>query len=240
MPKFNNRWVVQPHGPLDQLDTGLWSVEGEIVMPLGRFPRRMTVIALSDGRLAVWSPIPLDEARMAELDSFGRVAFLIAPGVGHRLDLRSWATRYPRAKLLSPSGAREAVSMAVPVAATSDIMGDPEVGFVTVPGTGGKEGALLVRRDGRFSLVVNDIVANVHHPRGIGAQVMARLGGFGVRRPRMPRAVRKMFVKDGRQLAAQLRNWAADPELTRIVVSHGDTVIHDPAGVLERVAAKLN
>ena len=49
-----------------------------------------------------------------------------------------------------------------------------------------------------------------------------------------------MFVKDGRQLAAQLRNWAADPELTRIVVSHGDTVIHDPAGVLERVAAKLN
>ena len=144
MPKFNNRWVVPPHGPLEQLDTGLWSVEGEIVMPLGRFPRRMTVVALSDGRLTVWSPIPLDEARMAELDSFGRVAFLIAPGVGHRLDLRSWATRYPKAKLLSPSGAREAVSMAVPVAATSDIMGDPEVGFVTVPGTGG-QGRRLTR-----------------------------------------------------------------------------------------------
>jgi hypothetical protein len=240
MSKFNNRWTVQPHGPLEQVDTGIWSVEGEIVMPLGHFPRRMTVVALTGDRLAIWSPVPLDKPTMAQLDALGHVAFLIVPGVAHRLDIRAWATRYRGTKVICPPGARDAVSEAIPVAATSDILDDPGVQFETVDGVDGKEAVLKVIRDGRLTLIVNDILANVRHPHGIGAKIMARLFGFGIKRPRMPRPAKRMFVTDGAKLAAQLRGWAADPQLTQIIVSHGDIIKYDPAGVLENAAADLD
>ncbi|CAM3073862.1 DUF4336 domain-containing protein [Sphingomonas antarctica] len=240
MPKFNDKWVVQPHGPLIELDRGLWTVEGEIVMPLGRFPRRMTVVALSDGRLLIWSPVPVDRATLQAIEAKGRIAFLIVPGIGHRLDIRAWASRFAKAQVLSPPGAREAVGEAVPVTATIDILGDPDVSFAAADGTDGKEGVLRVIRDGRLTLVVNDILANVRHPHGLGAKIMARLFGFGISRPRMPRPAKRMFVKDGRALAAQMRGWAADPALTRIVVSHGDVIEDDCAAVFERAAADFD
>jgi hypothetical protein len=240
VPKFNDKWIVQPHGPIEQVDEGIWSVEGEIVMPLGRFPRRMTVVALSGGRLAVWSPVPLDKPSMAALEALGQVAFLIVPGPGHRLDIRAWAARYRSAKVLCPPGAREAVSEAVPVAATGDVLEDDDVHFCPVQGVGGLEGVLKITRSGRLTLVVNDILANVRHPHGIGAKIMARLFGFGVHRPRMPRIGKRMFVKDAALLAAQMRGWAADPKLTRVIVSHGDIIDSDCAAVLERAAQDLD
>lgn len=64
MPKINTEWKVEPHGPLERLDDGLATVAGEIRMPLGRFPRRMTVVSLEGGRSAIWSAIPVDEQTM--------------------------------------------------------------------------------------------------------------------------------------------------------------------------------
>ena len=63
MSKVNEEWKVGPHGPLERLDDGLLTVAGEIRMPLGNFPRRMTVIALDGGRSAIWSAIPLGSRR---------------------------------------------------------------------------------------------------------------------------------------------------------------------------------
>ena len=239
MPKFNTEWIVGPHGPLKRLDTGLFTVAGEVVMPLGRFPRRMTVAALSGGRVAIWSAIPLREHEMAEIEAMGEVAFLIVPGPGHRLDIAPWKARYPKARVVCPPGARKRVEEVVPVDATGDVLNDPEVRFETVAGVGELEGALLVRREGRLTLVVNDILANVRHPHGIGANIMARLLGFGVKRPRMPRIGKRMFVKDIEALAADFRRWAAEPGLTLVVVSHGEVIDRNPHAVLEQVAADL-
>ena len=69
---------------------------------------------------------------------------------------------------------------------------------------------------------------------------MAWLLGFGVKRPRMPRPVRRMFVSDANLLAAQLRGWSADPALTRIVVSHGEVIEDDCGAILDRAAQDLD
>lgn len=238
MAKFNTEWTVGPHGPLERLDEGLFTVAGEIVMPLGRFPRRMTVVALAGGRVAIWSAIPLREPEMAEIEAMGAVAFLIVPGVGHRLDVLPWKKRYPRALVICSPGARKMVEEAVPVDATA--LDDPEVRFETPMGVGKMEAALLVRREGGTTLVLNDLLANVRHPHGIGAHIMARLFGFGVKRPRMPWVGKRMFVKDAHALAGDFRRWAAEPGLKRVVVSHGDVIEADPRGVLERVAEELS
>ena len=57
MAKLNDAWVVQPHGALTKLADGMLTVEGSIVMPLGKFPRRMTVLAVAAGGSAIWSPV---------------------------------------------------------------------------------------------------------------------------------------------------------------------------------------
>lgn len=237
MAKFNSEWTVGPHGPLEQLESGLLTVEGEIVMPLGRFPRRMSVVTLSDGRVAIWSAIPLREPEMARIEGAGEVAFLIVPGVGHRLDILPWKKRYPRAQVICSPGARTMVEEAAPVDATA--LTDAEVALETPAGVGEMESALLVRRGGGTTLLLNDLLANVRHPHGIGAHIMARLMGFGVKRPRMPWVGKRIFVKDAKALAGDFRRWAALPDLRRIVVSHGDVIEGNPRAVLERIAGEL-
>ncbi|MEQ1768995.1 MAG: hypothetical protein ABL879_04085 [Devosia sp.] len=236
---MNDDWVVQPHGELIELDKGLFTVAGEIVMPLGRFPRRMTIAVLAGRGLALWSPIPLADKQMIELEKLGNPTFLIVPGVSHRLDIRAWKQRYASAAVICAPGAREAVEEAIPVDAVGDVLGDAAVRMETAPGVGEKEAILWVKRAAGVTLVVNDILANVRHPHGIGAQVMARLLGFGVDRPRMPKIGKRLFLKDPKALAAGFRQWAKTDGLRRIVVSHGDPIT-DPVPVLKRAADELD
>lgn len=239
MPTTLQSWNVQPHDALTEAADGVLTVAGEIRMPLGNFPRRMTVVRLSGGRTAIWSAIALDELEMKRIEQLGEPSFLIVPGDHHRLDARIWKMRYPAIQVVAPPGAKEAVEEAVSVDATSDILRDPEVRLITVPGTGGHEAALEIRRTDGLTLVVNDILANVAHPHGLGAHIMARLFGFGVSHPQVPRPVRH-GMEDKPALAAQFDAWASDPDLKRIIVSHGDVIEEDPAKVLRKLADALD
>ena len=46
-------WTVLPHGKLVAVTPTIRTVVGDIHMPIGDFPRRMTVVRLRDGRLVV-------------------------------------------------------------------------------------------------------------------------------------------------------------------------------------------
>lgn len=240
MPKIHETWTVLPHGPVEEVCDGILTVAGDIPMPLGNFPRRMNVARLADGTTAIFSAIALDEAGMARIEAMGMPSFLIVPSAHHRLDAKIWKQRYPDIKVLTPTGACTAVMEVVPVDATSDLLNDPEVRFVTVRGTGGQEGALEIDRQGGLNIFVNDVIAHVRHPHGIGTKIMARLMGFGVSEPQVPRVIQKMLVEDKAALAAQFRAWAARENLQRLLLSHGEAIEEDPAGVLRRLADALD
>ena len=239
MSKFNKEWKVLPHGQVKTIDDRLVTVEGDIPMPLGKFPRRMTVVGLSRNRSAIFSAMALNEPAMRRIEEVGKPSFLIVPNGHHRIDARPWKQRYPKLKVLCPPGAKKSVSEAVPVDSTDDILGDEDVQFVVVKGTHKAEAALVVRRKDGTTLVANDVIANVRHPRSLGAKIMARLFGFGVKRPQVPRVVKRFMVEDKRKLATQLREWSEIPGLRRIVPSHGD-VIEWPATALEKMAQELS
>lgn len=240
MTAILEKWTVQPHEPLTEIDDGILTVAGEIRMPLGNFPRRMTVIRLGGRRTAIFSAIALGDEEMARIEAMGDPSFLIVPGDHHRLDARIWKMRYPDIEVIAPPGAREAVEEAVQVDATHDIMGDPLVRLVIMPGVGGHEAALEVHRDSGLTIIANDLIANVAHPHGIGAQIMARLMGFGVSEPQVPRLIRHLIVEDRLALAEQFAAWAADPDLRRIIVSHGDVIDARAADVLMTLADALD
>jgi len=236
MPKLHDEWTVLPHGPLHELAPGLLTVVGQIPMPLGNFPRRMSVVALERKRTAIYSPIPLGDAQMARIEEVGQPAFLIVPNGGHRLDLRPFHKRYPKAKIVTAPRAKTAVAeVAEPVQVKAAL--GPSAELITVAGTQEREVALLVRHAEGCSLLTNDIIGNVGHPKGPGAWVMSRLMRFGPK-PRVPRVARKFFVTDPKALAAQFRLWATIEGLKRIVPSHGD-VIDRPATMLRALADTL-
>ena len=156
MSRLHDEWKVDAHGPLEHLGDGVWTVAGEISMPLGHFPRRMTVVVLEGARLLVWSAIPMRDAAMAQLEALGDVAFLVVPGVAHRLDWRPWKRRYPGARVVCAPGAQEAVSQAAPVDATTNVFDDPTVDFQAVPGMEGDAKAPMIASVARVTLSCSD------------------------------------------------------------------------------------
>ena len=236
MPKPNEDWRILPHGPLEEVDDGILTVVGEIHMPLGNFPRRMTVVRLNDGGTAIFSAICVEEPLMERIEALGRPSVLIVPSGYHRIDAPAWKKRYPEIRVIAPRGARSRVVKAVSVDATEDIIGDPEVHFLSVPGTADQESALEVTRCGRFTIIVNDIIGNVRHPKGFGGKLVARLVGYRGPPARVPRTIRWFLVKDRAALCAQFRAWAEMPGLVRVVMSHGDVIEGQAAATLKRLA----
>jgi hypothetical protein len=232
-------WTVQPHGPLNPIGENMLTVVGSIHMPLGEFPRRMTVVRLSDGRLIIYSAIALEEEQMAELEAFGTPAYLIVPSERHRLDAPAYKERYPDLAVLAPSGARAKVAEVVPVDAEGADFGDPGVTWVEVPGTKGTEAALEVKGSDGLTLVVNEIVGAIHHAGGVRGWLL-KLMGFAGDEPHVPAPVKMAFSKGRADLAAQMIAWADRPDLKRIVMSHGDVIAKDASGVLRKLAAELS
>jgi len=232
------KWTVLPHGKLTSVDDNLLTVVGELPMPAGDFPRRMTVVRLRDGRLVVFSAIALDEPEMKALEAWGRLSFLIIPNERHRKDARIWKDRYPQLVVVAPAGAREQAAAVVPVDATTVDFGDPTVRFVTVPGTEEREAALVVETMTGTTLVLNEIVWNVHDRPGFGGWLF-RMAGFTGDAPKIPTFVALKSIKDKPALAAQLRAWAELEGLNRLIVSHGEIVSEDAPRLLRQLAQAL-
>ena len=239
MTKPDQHWKVRPHGELSAIDDGILTVVGPIRMPLGSFPRRMTVVRLRDSRLVVWSAIALGEKEMAPLEAFGRPAFLIVPNDHHRLDARAWKERYPQLQVVAPKGSREKVEKVVPVDTTTPDFGDPHVEFVPVAGTRDREAALVVRAPSGTTLVLNDLVGNIRDASGIGGWLLG-LAGFAGKSARIPRVVKLNLVKDANALRVQLLQWAKVESLKRILVSHGEPIETNPRQTLRDLAGSLS
>ena len=199
----------------------------------------MTVVRVNGGRLVIYSAIALDPAGMSRLEDYGIPAFLIVPSDLHRIDARIYKDRYPAMKVVAPEGAREKVAEVVPVDTTAPDFNDATVRFVTVPGVEGHEAALVVERSGGTTLVLNDLVGNIHNARGPGGWIL-KAAGFAGDEPQIPRVVKSKIVEDELALRRQLETWADIPTLRRIIVSHGDPIIANPRDALRQLAQSLH
>jgi hypothetical protein len=126
-----------------------------------------------------------------------------------------------------------------PVDTTTPAFGDAAVEFVAVAGTREHEAALVVRKSGGTTLVLNDLVGNVHHAGGMGGALL-RLMGFAGDEARIPHVVKRVLVKDRPALRAQLLQWAAIEGMKRILVSHGEPIESDAPRTLRTLADSLS
>jgi len=232
------QWTVLPHGKMVQIDENILTVVGEIHMPLMDLPRRMTVVRLSDASLVIFSAIALDEEEMSALEGYGRPAYLIVPSDKHRLDAKIWKDRYPEIQVVAPEGARAKVNEAVPVDTVTPRFDDPNVQFVTVPGTRDREAALVVRTPNGTSLVLNDVVGNIRDAAGFGGWLL-HLAGFAGKDAQIPAVVKMAVIENTKALRSQLLQWAEIDSLVRVLVSHGSPIEDNPRQVLRELAESL-
>jgi hypothetical protein len=232
------QWKVLPHGKVWPVNDNILTVVGEIQMPLMVLPRRMTVVRLHDSRLVVFSAIALDEKEMTALEAYGRPAYLIVPSDKHRLDARIWKNRYPAMQVVTPEGSRAKVEKIVAVDTAAPRFDDPNVDFVTVPGTRGCEAALVVRTPNGTTLVLNDVVGNIRNAAGFGGWLL-HLAGFAGKQAQIPKVVKMAMIDDTNALRAQLLQWAEIESLTSILVSHGAPIKYNPRQTLRDLAGSL-
>jgi len=234
MPKPFDVWTVLPHWPMESIDDHILSVEG----PLGKFPRRMTILRLTGDRLIIHSGIALSEAEMARIERFGKPTFYIAPSALHRMDVKPWKQRYPGLIIICPPAARAKVEEQVKVDTVTPDFGDPTVRYTTVCGTAGREGALIVTGAQGTTLVLNDLFFNVRKQPGIVGFVFGLLGVTGPE-PKAAKLVLRKLADDRKALRAQLEQWAEIDDLKCIIVSHGAVIKRDPRETLRRIAASM-
>jgi len=232
------QWTVLPHGKLVQIDEDILTVVGEIHMPLMDLPRRMTIVRLADASLVVFSAIALDADEMSALAAYGRPACLVVPSDKHRLDAKTWKDRYAQIQVVAPEGARAKVEEAVPVGTLTPRFDDPSVQFVTVPGTRGREAALVVRTPKGPTLVLNDVVGNIQDASGVGGWLL-HLAGFAGKEAQVPAVVKIAVIEDTKALRTQLLQWSDIGALVPIQVSHGSPIEEKPRQVLRELAESL-
>lgn len=69
---------------------------------------RGTLVKLTNGSLAIFSPVALTDAVKAKVAELGgRLAYIVAPDTEHHLFISEWAAFYPDAKLVGPKGLQE-------------------------------------------------------------------------------------------------------------------------------------
>jgi hypothetical protein len=123
----------------------------------------------------------------------------------------------------------------VRVDTSTPAFGDPTIRYVEVAA----DSALEVDGEDGLTIIVNDLIGDIHGERGLGGWLL-RIMGFAGDEPHVPGPVKLTLGKLKSEVAQQFRRWAERNDLRRIVVSHGDIIENDPRGVLRKLAASLD
>lgn len=69
----------------------------------------LSTVKLSNGSLAVFSPVALTPSTLSRISSFGsgQVAYIIATDIEHHIFVSEWARAFPQAKIIGPEGLPE-------------------------------------------------------------------------------------------------------------------------------------
>jgi hypothetical protein len=183
----------------------------------------------------IFSAIALAGLDMAELEAFGQPAYLVVPSLRHRLDAPAYVQRYPHMTVVAPTLGIEKIREVVRVDTSTPDFGDPSIRYVQITG----DSALEVDSDDGLTIIVNDLVGDIHGETGVGGWLL-RVMGFAGDEAQVPGPVKLTLGKHKAEVAQQFRRWAEREDLRRIMVSHGDTIDRDPRGVLRTLAASLD
>jgi hypothetical protein len=194
----------------------------------------MTVVRLTDGSLALISPVPIDDVLAGELGALGPVSHLIAPNLFHHLHLGPASKRYPEARLLGPPAlAKKKRGMTFAPPDVDNVA--PFQGVLTattIEGAPRASETVWYHIPSR-TLVVTELVFNLETPASWKTAVL--VWSTGTRGRLAQSRVWNFLVEDKATASASCRRifeWDFD----RLVVAHGNVIA---SGAKARLAGAL-
>ncbi len=91
-------------GKMRQISENVWVQESSMELVGLQLSLRMTVIKLGSGNLWVHSPTAISNKLKQEVDSLGKVEFIVAASNGHNSWVTQWQDNYPEAKVYISGG----------------------------------------------------------------------------------------------------------------------------------------
>lgn len=226
---------------LNELDEGLWTLDGPRVRMLGiPFTTRMTIIRLTDGGLWLHSPVAASAQHIAEIEALGPIRHLVAPNKFHHLFLADWMERYPYATSWAGPQLRERVQIQFDhdLADTAEACWAADIDQLLFGGSRVLPEAVFYHRRSR-TLILTDIFQN-HEPdadRWLWRTVK-RLNGISAPNGGVPKDWQRTVTDRAAARAARDRMlaWGFD----RLVITHGRCIQHGARAQVERAFAWLD
>lgn len=223
---------------LRSITDDIWVYDGSVNMPVGPLHARATVVRRRDGGLVIHSPLAFDDPAAAQIDALGPVRALIAPSRLHSMFLRAACARWPHASVLAAPGLATRLAdlpfTPLPRAGTSPELGD-ELLIRRVEGVPFIDEHVFLHLPSR-TLIVTDLVFNVHAAQGFGMKAFLWVGGAWKRTAQdyFWRLLRRDRAAAARSVADILA-W----DFERVIVAHGDIIEGDARARMARALAWL-
>ena len=240
-PHRHDRVTYPPLDTLKPIAPDVWIVDGPAIrfgMPFAKmtFPTRMTMIRLGDA-LFVHSPTSLTPALQREVDALGSPRWIVAPNRIHYSWVPDWRQAYPDAAIYLAPRIREQARGRIdfPAHELSAAGGYPWDGVIaTLPVRGSFMTEVDFFHRPSRTLVLTDLIENFEAGRlGLGARLLAWLGGVLDPDGAMPRDMRFTFSRNKAEVKAAVETMIGwQPE--RIVLAHGRWYDKDAVAELRR------
>lgn len=196
----------------------------------------MTVFALPNDSLLLFSPIAIDDALAAEIDALGSVTDIVAPNRFHHLFFESARERYPQAKGWGAPGLEDKRGDLV----FDGLLGDDPKWPDTleqhlVQGIPGLS-EIVVYHGASKTLLLTDLCFNIHHmPNGA---TKAILWMTGAKKKFTSSRLVKAYRKDKAAVARsvdRIMSW----DFERIILGHGEPIESDAKARLQQAVSVL-
>ncbi|HVH41921.1 MAG TPA: DUF4336 domain-containing protein [Labilithrix sp.] len=211
---------------LKRIAEDIWAQENHIALPAGMsLPCRATIMRLPTGGLVIHSPLAIDDATAKEIDALGDVRFIVAPNGLHWMFLKAAKSRYPQARVFgSPVLAKKLGDFAFEhLPERGGIDGMDGVRIERIQGAPRIQEHVFLHETSR-SLLVTDLVFNVHECRSFLMRFFLRIGGTW---KKTAQSLEWRFLVKDRPAAAQSASEVLTWDFERVVVGHGEVVEDD-------------
>ena len=175
---------------------------------------------LDDG-LWLHSPLPLDDAMSKAIRELGEVAHIVAPNCFHHLNIGPAIKRFPKARVHAPRGLR---AKRPDLRIDADLQPGrepwPALEILEITGAPELDEFVFVHRPSA-SLIVTDLVFNIHEAQGLMLPLVLRMVGAW-RRLNQSKIWRR-YTKDRRAAAGSV-NALLEHDIRRLIPAHGDVI----------------
>lgn len=217
----------------------LWEAGHHVKMMPGLWlPTRMTVLAMAPGKLALHSPIPIDDALAESIAALGEVTLIIAPNNFHHLYLPAACQRYPQAEVWGSPGLPKKRPELVFTGLLDKGTRPPWAGVLApffLEGAPGMSETVFIHRPSK-TLIAVDSFFNLRSARNGFSRFMLKFtSSYG---KAAQSRIWRMMVKDKKLMAESTRPLLTE-DYERVVMAHGAIVDADARGTFEKAAAWL-